>query len=311
MSDSRVVPSFQQRSSSKGKYTVNEVEERTSVAATTLRQWERRYGFPNPERSSAGYRLYSDQDLHQIERMKSHISDGIPASRAAELVKEHQPTPATPQPLHRLGADLVKAFTDFDEAAADAVLAEAHALYPVETVMRDLLASSMSELGDMWHQGHITTTTEHLASSYVYGRLRNLFNLASTNQMGPVAIVACAPLDQHELGALMVAVALRRSGFRVYYLGANTPVDDLAEMAHLLRPACVLISASTVGSFEELTLKRKTLQGMPTLAVYGGSVFNDAPELAKALGGLYLPPDIDRAMEQLQNALSSQMEEER
>lgn len=309
MSHSSFPPSLQPPSFSTGKYTVNEVEERTGVAATTLRQWERRYGFPNPERSSAGYRLYSDRDIHQIQTMKGHISDGIPASRAAELVKELQIPLATPQPLPRLREELIRAFIDLDEAAADAVLAEAHTLYPVEAVMRDLLASTMIELGDLWHQGRITTTTEHLASSYVYGRLRSLFNLASTNQMGPVAIVACAPLDQHELGALMVAVALRRSGFRVYYLGANTPVDDLAEMAHTIRPACVLISASTAASVEELTIKRETLQDMPALAVYGGSAFNDRPELATTLGGLYLAPDIDRAMEQLLKSLSSQLGE--
>ena len=72
----------------RGKFTVNEVEERTKVPAGTLRQWERRYGFPCPERSDSGYRLYSEDDIRSIETMKHHIADGIPASRAAELVKE-------------------------------------------------------------------------------------------------------------------------------------------------------------------------------------------------------------------------------
>ena len=73
-----------------GKYTVNEVEDRTGVPAATLRQWERRYGFPLPERSASGYRLYGDDDLRHIVAMKRHIDDGVPASRAAEMVRADQ-----------------------------------------------------------------------------------------------------------------------------------------------------------------------------------------------------------------------------
>ncbi|MEX2501217.1 MAG: MerR family transcriptional regulator, partial [Trueperaceae bacterium] len=72
---------------SRGKFTVHEVEERTDVPAATLRQWERRYGCPKPERSTSGYRLYADVDLRVIETMKRYIDDGVPASRAADLVR--------------------------------------------------------------------------------------------------------------------------------------------------------------------------------------------------------------------------------
>ncbi|MDF1524529.1 MAG: MerR family transcriptional regulator, partial [Trueperaceae bacterium] len=102
----------------RGKYTVNEVEERTGVPATTLRQWERRYGLPLPERSESGYRLYGDVDLDDIRAMKAHVDDGVPASRAAEMVKERAKPLTGPRPIAGLRQDLVEALVALDDARA-------------------------------------------------------------------------------------------------------------------------------------------------------------------------------------------------
>jgi DNA-binding transcriptional MerR regulator len=50
------------------KYRVQQVEQLTNVLATTLRQWERRYRFPNPDRTRGGFRPYNDHDVrHPIK----------------------------------------------------------------------------------------------------------------------------------------------------------------------------------------------------------------------------------------------------
>lgn len=282
-----------------GKFTVNEVEDRTKVPAATLRQWERRYGFPLPERSEAGYRLYSEDDVRHIAAMKRHIADGVPASRAAELVK-NLPGPNGAdegRPASALRDALVDALVDLDDHAADRVLGEAHALHPVEAVMTDVLQPTMLELGQRWHDGKLATTTEHFASSYVQGRLRALLSLAGQHRRSPGVIVACAPLDQHELGALMLAVMLRRRGYRVTYVGANTPVADLAAMARDTRPLALMISASTQESLGELRARRELLVSAAPLVVYGGPVFNLDPSAAEELGGHYLAASVVSAID--------------
>ncbi len=283
----------------RGKFTVHEVEERTSVPAATLRQWERRYGFPMPERSEAGYRLYSDDDVRSIDAMKRHIADGVPASRAAELVK-HLPESSGSnegRPASVLRDALVTALVDLDDHAADRIMGEAHALHPVEAVMVDVLQPAMLELGQRWHDGTIPTTTEHFASSYVQGRLRALLSLAGQHRRSPGVIVACAPLDQHELGALMLAVLLRRRGYRVTYVGANTPVVDLAIMARDTRPLALMVSASTQESLNELRAKRDLLASAAPLVVFGGPVFNHDPSVAEELGGHYLAASVVAAVD--------------
>lgn len=283
----------------RGKYTINEVEARTGVPATTLRQWERRYGLPMPERSDAGYRLYGDDDLGDIRAMKAHVDDGVPASRAAAMVKEGALPVAGPRTVAALRADLVDALVALDDDRADRVLSEAHALHSVEGVVLELLGPAMIDLGNLWHDGKIATTTEHFASSYVNGRLRALLALAGGQRVGPVVIVACAPLDQHELGALTLAVLLRRRGYQVYFVGANTPVEDLAAMARELLPFAVMVSASSIDAIHQLVAKRRHLEGIAPLLALGGYGFNTDPALAERVGGQYLGTTVTEALDRL------------
>lgn len=283
----------------RGKYTVHEVEERTGVPATTLRQWERRYGLPMPERSDAGYRLYADDDLGDIRAMKAHVEDGVPASRAAAMVKERGRPEAGPRPVDALRVDLVAALVALDDDRADRVLSEAHALHTVEAVVLELLGPAMVDLGKLWHDGKVATTTEHFASSYVNGRLRALLAVTAGRRAGPSVIVACAPLDQHELGALTLAVMLRRRGYQVYFVGANTPVADLAGMARELQPFAVMISASSIDAIHQLIDKRRHLEGIAPLLALGGGGFNSDPALAERVGGRYLGATVAEALERL------------
>ena len=286
------------------KYTVNEVEDRTQVPAGTLRQWERRYGVPRPERAQSGYRLYSDTDIDHIVTMKRFIADGIPASRAAELV-QRRPSVDSGRSSAELKAILVRALVDFDEAQADQVLSEAHSLHPVETVLLEVMRAGMVEIGQRWHDGEITISTEHFASNYLLGRLRNLLSLSAHNRgrLAPTVLVACAPLEQHETGALMLAVLLRRAGFRIVYLGANTPIDDLRATAADLRPDIVAISATTEEAIAQLSARRSEFAAMAPLLTFGGPAFNREPERATHLGGHFLSDDIATAVEQLESLL--------
>jgi MerR family transcriptional regulator, light-induced transcriptional regulator len=281
----------------KGKYTVNQVEGRTNVPATTLRQWERRYGFPQPERSESGYRLYNDADLQRIGVMKRYIDDGVPASRAASLVKQIEVDIKTPRPLSSLHKNLVETLINLDETRAITTLNEAYALYSVDIVIFEVLAPSIIEIGDLWHQAKINVTTEHFASSFIAGRLHALLSFSPNILNAPSVIVACAPQEQHELAALMLAVCLRRAGYGVYFVGANTPIDDLVEMTQKILPVAVMISASTPKSLVALEESQALLKTIHSHLVFGGRVFLNNPELAKHLGGIYLGQDIPKVVE--------------
>lgn len=291
-----------------GKYTVTEVEERTKVAASTLRQWERRYGFPLPERSEAGYRLYSDRDLEHILAMKRYIDDGVPASRAAELVQKVPPASEGPRPVAQLTEELVTALEAFDELRAEVVLSEAFALHPVETVLLDVLRPAMVAIGEDWHSGAIRTTTEHFASNYVQARLRSLLTLVGPERGNRRVIVACAPGERHEIGPLILAVLLRRAGYRTVFLGADTPAEDLIDLLRHFRPDALLLSALLPESLERLCHESERLREAAGKLVFGGQAFEARPEVARSLGGTFLGNDLREVIGRLGELLEGKGE---
>lgn len=282
-------------------FTAGEVEQRTGVPATTLRQWERRYGLPNPQRSAGGYRLYSQNDVSVIEFFKTHIAQGVSVSRAAQLyaleqslpsaqrstVQSPAQSPAHPkaQPLDALVCQLVDSTTNGDSLKADRVLAQAYATMSIESVVLELIQPTLIEVGERWHRGEITIAHEHQSSHYLRGKLHHLLELAGTPRHGPTVILACPPGEWHEIGALSIAIFLRRAGIRTHYLGANTPIPDLARFAREVKASAVMLSVSSPDVIEQLRPQAKLLLEVVPMVIYGGFAFSQNPALAAELGG--------------------------
>jgi MerR family transcriptional regulator, light-induced transcriptional regulator len=123
--------------------------------------------------------------------------------------------------------------------------------------------------------------------------------LAGNSRHGPAIIVACAPGEWHEIGSLMLAIFLRRAGFRTHYLGANTPVEDLVRFSREVKAEVLMISVSNAEVLENLRGTARFLLEAAPLVVYGGAAFNERPEMARELGGEYLGSDSAMALDGL------------
>ncbi len=142
--------------------------------------------------------------------------------------------------------------------------------------------------------GRWTIAQEHFASAFMRGRLANLLHSSPFNAAGLLVLVGCAPEELHEIGALILALYLRRAGYRVIYLGQNVPLDSLIGVISTLRPAVVCLSAmrpDTAGNLRPLPAQLNALtEGWDyrPLLGYGGAVFNHHPDLAAQMGAVYL-----------------------
>ena len=63
------------------KLAIKDLAEQTGVAAGTIRMWEQRYGFPEPSRTPAGYRIYTEQDVVALRRVVAYRSRGLSVRR--------------------------------------------------------------------------------------------------------------------------------------------------------------------------------------------------------------------------------------
>ena len=110
-----------------------------------------------------------------------------------------------------------------------AVLGQVHSQLPVEDVLTHVISPTLADIGARWERGEITVAHEHQASAFLRARLSHLMDVAGVQEgFGPLVVAACAPGEEHELGLMMLTLALRRRGVRVAYLGANVPLGDLA-----------------------------------------------------------------------------------
>ena len=208
---------------------IGELSKRSGVSPDLLRAWERRYGLLQPTRSPGGLRLYSLGDLERVRLMQDHLAGGLAAAEAAALasrVEHHEPARRPVLPAGSSLRDLAQALDDFDEPRAQAVLDGLLALATVDALLTEVVLPYLRELGERWERGEASIAQEHFASAVLRGRLLGLAR-GWGRGLGPLALLACLPGEQHDLGLIAFGLALRARGWRIAYLGSDTPLETL------------------------------------------------------------------------------------
>lgn len=291
-------------------YNIQAVAALTGVPSITLRSWERRYGVPEPKRDSKGYRLYSERDIAITKWLKERVRQGVGISRAVNMLhvlarggltaESHSPLD-----FESLQERLLDAIARLDESAVSRVVAEALMVASVEDVALCVLQPALYRVGDLWADGHLSVTTEHVGSNLIRAHLAQLVRISPPPLRDERIVVGCAPGELHDIGALMLALFLRRRGFDVVYVGASVePQSLLADVARE-QPAAVCLSASTTQSVTSLASLADQLRSVfDGVVAFGGLAFNADRDLAGRIEGVCLGPDAATAVNRLEAALA-------
>jgi MerR family transcriptional regulator, light-induced transcriptional regulator len=219
---------------------IGEFARRVGLSAAVLRAWERRYGLLEPVRSAGGFRLYTSEDAERVARMQQGLDQGLSAAQAARAAR------ASARPseglLENAAERLLEAIHTYDETAVHEVLDESFAAFGLEAVLRQLILPALAEVGREWEQGTLAVSQEHFASNVVRARLLSLARLWGRGGR-PVALLACAPGEQHDISLLAFGLVLRSHGWRIVFLGADTPIATLAHAAEGTRPALTVLAS--------------------------------------------------------------------
>ena len=266
-------------------YTIKQASLRSGVTVPLIRAWERRYGVVHPDRTAGGYRLYDEAAIARLQAMRGLIERGWSAAQAATAVVE-----ASPSAISGVGAEssgpnnahaLVDAAGRYDLAGIEEVLDELFGRGSFEAVIDDLVLPSAAMLGPAWSEGRIDVAAEHLASSAVLRRLASLFDMGGVAGSGPRVLVGLPPDSRHELGALAFAVALRRMGVDVLYLGADVPIDSWVDAAKESTAQAAIIGVVTdrdVAPARDVVAALR--QARPDLQLAFGGAFASRPAAA-------------------------------
>jgi methanogenic corrinoid protein MtbC1 len=131
----------------------------------------------------------------------------------------------------------------------------------------------LQELGERWKRGDASVAQEHFASSVLRGRLLGLARGWGLG-LGPVAVLACLPGEQHDLGLIAFGLALRSQGWRIVYLGPDSPLDTVADVSRQLEPSFVVLNAVSRERVRPVLSKLRALARRHPVAL-GGAAAED------------------------------------
>ncbi len=132
------------------------------------------------------------------------------------------------------------AIESYDEAAAQAALDDGVAAFGLETFARELILPTLAAVGRGWEEGSVDISQEHFASNLIRGRLLSLARLWGRGS-GPLALLACAPGEQHDISLLVFGLILRSYGWRILFLGADTPLPTLDHTARTTAATAIVL----------------------------------------------------------------------
>ena len=270
---------------------IGELSERVGESPTLLRAWERRYGLLRPLRSAGGFRLYGAEDERRVRAMQELLGAGVAARQAAEAVLS---TPAGEVPAAPAAASipagdgledtrlrLAQTLGRFDDVGANAVLDRLLADLGVSTVISEVFVPYLVDLGERWADGSATVAEEHFATGVIRGRLLGLAR-GWDGGSGPRALLACPSGELHDLGLICFGIALRGHGWRITYLGADTPQSTLIEAAAQLAPNIIVLAATRPSRLRALAGQARTAT-LPIAVAGRGATRRVADELGAAL----------------------------
>lgn len=273
---------------------IGDLSRRTGVSPDLLRAWERRYRLLRPRRTGGGTRLYSATDETRVRLMRRYLVDGLPPAQAAEMVTAARLTvrpgggvSVPPDEVATAHEEMHASLDRFDETSAQRALERLFSAYSALTVVRDVMIPYLREVGDRWAEGHVTVAQEHFATNFLHARLL-AFARGWDRGLGPRALLACAPGEQHTFGLIAFGVALHQLGWRITYLGADTSVPMIEDAAAHVMPDLTVVFAAMPERIARIVDELRTLgQRWPT-AIAGAGI---APALAARLPVRHLEGD--------------------
>ena len=320
-------------------YNIGVVSRMTGISMATLRAWERRYEFPDSERTAGGHRLYSENDVLRLRWVKARIDEGMQTAQSINALHHQESTghliltasDLTPTqaistekpPSIQVGGTDDKAgnlevfrqrLTDYllqrNIEQADDVLIEALAVSTPEDLILKVIAPTIAVMGTYWEEGAINVAIEHLSTNYLRQKLLSWILSGPPPRKTRPIVLSCAPDEWHEGSLLVLGALLRRRRWPIAYLGQAMPLQDLAAFVGQIQPNLIVMVAMTEKTAESLA---EWLSYLPQVAEskypiigYGGRVFMEKPEWRMKVQGMYLGNSFEDGVSTIERILVQQ-----
>ncbi len=208
---------------------------------------------------------------------------------------------------------LAEELLSFDCVGTEQVVKEALSTHSVEVVATQIFPEVIRQLEQRCQKGEACGLAKNYAATTLRSHLIAMVNATTTVESGPKVLLACAPRDQDEIGLLLLALILRRRGFRVIYLGPNVTITDFHQVIEAAQPQLVCFTATTLSTAQALSDLSQQYQAKldtwmqnddgrisQAAFAFSGKIFIQNPSLISQVAGLYLGDTIESAVNKIE-----------
>ena len=259
-------------------FTIKDLETISGIKAHTIRIWEQRYSLIKPSRTDTNIRRYSSDELRHILNISllnkngfkiSHISKMSEADIQEKILSLNDLDAQRDRLVNDLIAKLSSMQLDEFEKQIDNYLLSRG----IEKTITQLIFPFLEKIGILWLTNSINPAQEHLVTNIIRSKLINGIECAhSHHKMNKSFLLFLPETEYHELGLLYVYYLLKSRGAKVYYLGANVPLKDVAFVIKNLVPDVIYIHLSSTSSkfnFEKYLQMLKIHSGKTQVIISG------------------------------------------
>lgn len=290
------------------RFSIAAVERDTGLSKDVLRVWERRYGFPVPERDANGERLYPADQVERLRLIKRLMDQGhrpgkLFSATAEELAslgprsqKRREQVPAVDNTELD---ELMKLIKQHDAAGYQQAMLQRVARQGLQGFVQDTVAPLTRRVGEAWEDGSFEVFEEHLFTELTKRLMRQAISTLPAGRRQPRVLLTSVPDELHVLGLLMVETLFALEGAECIPLGTQMPLLEIAHAAEAHRADIVALSFSVAFPQRQIAPLLEQLrqllpescalwaggQGIGRLPAIAGTQFAPTLEAALALLG--------------------------
>jgi DNA-binding transcriptional MerR regulator/methylmalonyl-CoA mutase cobalamin-binding subunit len=234
-------------------FNIGAVERDTGLSKDVLRMWERRYGFPLPDRDANGERCYPAEQVERLRLIKRLLDQGHRPGKLIEKSAEEltalAPRRTPPQAASESSeaedlSGLLALIKGHDAAGYQRAMQQRLARRGLQRFIEDTIAPLTRMVGDAWEDGNFQVFEEHLFAEQTKRLLRQTIASLPGPAPAPRILLTTAPDEQHVLGLLMVEALFALEGADCISLGAQMPLLEIGRAASAHRADVVALSFS-------------------------------------------------------------------
>jgi len=241
-----------------GLFPIGVVERDTGIGRDTLRVWERRYGFPEPERNEKGERIYPEKQLRHLQRIRRLLDQGMRPGKLLPLGEdgldqlEASLLPEHPQQLDQAVSAVLEAIQSADAEQLELLFRRQYEQQGMQDFVLKTVVPLLNTVGESWAGGRLQIFQEHFLSQQLIRFLNTEIARMQKHASKPRVLLATLPGEAHTLGLLMVAAMLSSHGISTINIGAEVPMDQICRAVEQFHADIVGITFSSAYQYQNI-----------------------------------------------------------